>query len=323
MKGIILAGGSGSRLFPLTKITNKHLLPVYKKPMIYYPLETLAQAGIKDIMIVSGKGHAGHFLELLGSGQSFGVNLSYSIQEEAGGIAQALNLTRRFVDNDKVIVFLGDNILEDDITQAVQDFEKTTMGAKIFLKEVQHPEHYGIAQINNHKIENIVEKPQEFISNLAVVGVYMYDSQVWDVIHTLKPSNRGELEITDVNNFYVQQGTMKHDILKGWWADCGESIDTWLDANNLLANRQDSFLSPKNKEQIEKMSQKIISETLEVMKKQITNFENPNPSTPPKHTSALKNKKVFEKPSPDQEKLMEAIVQDEDAPFDINNYYSK
>ncbi len=207
LKGVILAGGTGSRLYPLTKVTNKHLLPVYDKPMIYYPIETLRDAGIKDIMIVSGKGHAGHFLELLGSGREFGVNLSYAIQEEAGGIAQALSLTKEFVDDDKMVVILGDNIFEDNLSPAIEEFKKTSIGAGIFLKEVEHPEHYGVARIDGDKITEIIEKPKQFISNMAVVGMYMYDNQVWDVIKNLKPSGRGELEITDVNNFYIKQGT--------------------------------------------------------------------------------------------------------------------
>lgn len=237
MKGIILAGGTGSRLAPLTNVTNKHLLPVYDKPMIYYPISTLVNAGIKDIMIVSGKGHAGQFLELLRSGKDLGANFSYGVQEEAGGIAQALSLCEDFADQEKIVVILGDNILQDDISGAVNDFIKQEKGAKIFLKEVENPKSFGVAEIAGDKIVNIIEKPQEPKSNLAVIGVYMFDSQVWEVIKTLKPSGRGELEITDVNNFYCQQGTMTFDILKGWWGDGGESFDSLLRAGLLAAGK--------------------------------------------------------------------------------------
>jgi len=235
MKGIILAGGTGSRLDPLTRVTNKHLLPVYNKPMIYYPIETLVNAGIKDIMIVSGKGHAGHFLELLKSGEEFGARFSYGVQEEAGGIAQALGLCEDFSDHQKIAVILGDNILEDNIIEAVNNFQKQEKGAKIFLKEVNNPQSFGVAIIENNKIIKIEEKPKEPKSNLAVIGVYFYDSQVWEVIKNLKPSGRGELEITDVNNYYVEKGEMTYEILRGWWGDGGESFDSLLLANNLAA----------------------------------------------------------------------------------------
>ncbi|MBI4262261.1 NTP transferase domain-containing protein [Candidatus Uhrbacteria bacterium] len=238
MKGIILAGGNGTRLSPLTKVTNKHLLPVYDRPMIYYPIQTLVDAGITEIMIVSGKGHAGHFLELLRSGSEFGAHFSYGVQEEAGGIAQALSLCEDFSDHKKVMVILGDNILEDNIRAAAQAFEKQDRGAKVFLHSVEHPQHYGIALLEHNKLTKIVEKPKENLGNLAVTGVYMYDSQVWDVVKTLKPSGRGELEITDVNNFYVQQGTMTHEVLNGWWGDGGESVDSLLEAANLVAAKR-------------------------------------------------------------------------------------
>jgi len=182
MKGIILAGGSGSRLYPLTKVTNKHLLPVYNKPMIYYPIQTLIDAGIQDIMIISGKGHAGHFLELLGSGKEFKAKFSYGIQEEAGGIAQALKICEEFVDNEKMVVILGDNILEDNIKQDVEDFRKQEKGAKIFLKSVKNPESFGVAEIKGDRIINIEEKPESPKSDLITIGLYMYDNQVWDVI---------------------------------------------------------------------------------------------------------------------------------------------
>ncbi|HLC89760.1 MAG TPA: sugar phosphate nucleotidyltransferase [Patescibacteria group bacterium] len=238
MKGIILAGGTGSRLDPLTRVTNKHLLPVYDRPMIYYPIQTLVKAGITDIMIVSGKGHAGQFLELLQSGKEFGAKFSYGVQEEAGGIAQALAICQDFADNDKVAVMLGDNILEDDISQAVKDFEKQEKGAKIFLKEVENPKSFGVAQISGEKIVEIEEKPKNPKTNLAVIGVYLYDHQVWAAIKTLKPSARGELEITDVNNFYVKKGEMTFEILRGWWGDGGESFDSLLAAGNLVVKRK-------------------------------------------------------------------------------------
>lgn len=221
MKGVILAGGLGTRLNPLTKVTNKHLLPLYHKPMIFFPLETLASAGIKDILIVSGPGHAGHFLNLLGSGKEFGANLYYEIQEQAGGIAQALDLAQNFAAGQKIAVILGDNIFEDNISKAVQDFEVQNQGAKVFLKTVPDPKRFGVAQIEGDKIVNIEEKPQEPKSNLAVTGLYMYDNRVFDIIKDTKPSARGELEITDVNNAYVKKGTMTYETLNGFWSDAG------------------------------------------------------------------------------------------------------
>lgn len=238
MKGIILAGGTGSRLDPLTKVTNKHLLPVYNKPMIYYPIETLVKAGITDIMVVSGKGHAGQFLELLKSGKEFGANFSFGVQEEAGGIAQALGLCEDFSDQEKIVVILGDNILQDNIASAAQAFEKQPAGAKIFLKQVDNPSSFGIAELAGDKIKSIEEKPAKPKSNLAVVGVYMYDNQVWQAIKTLKPSGRNELEITDVNNFYVGKDEMTFEVLKGWWGDGGESFDSLLRAANLVAEQE-------------------------------------------------------------------------------------
>ncbi len=236
MKGVILAGGTGSRLFPLTKITNKHLLPVYNKPMIYYPIETLVNAGVNDILIVTGGNHAGEFLPLLGNGSEFGLkHLNYTYQARAGGIAEALGLAEHFIDNDKVIVMLGDNVIEGNICAAVRDFEKQGRGAKILLKEVDNPREYGVAELSGDRIVRIEEKPAEPKSNLAVIGIYMYDSEVFDIIKTLKPSRRGELEITDVNNAYIERGTMTYDILQGWWGDSGESIDALLRVSNLVA----------------------------------------------------------------------------------------
>jgi glucose-1-phosphate thymidylyltransferase len=218
MKGIILAGGTGSRLFPLTKVTNKHLLPVYDKPMIYYPLQTLVDAGIEEIMIVSGRGHAGHFLELLGSGIDFGVQLTYEIQEGAGGIAQALGLAQRWANNDSVTVILGDNIFEDSVRDAVRSF---TSGARVFLKEVPDAQRFGVAEINGNRIVSIEEKPRVPKSNLAVTGLYIYDAGVFRVVRDLKPSARGELEITDVNNAYVAKDQMTFSLLNGFWSDAG------------------------------------------------------------------------------------------------------
>ncbi len=218
MKGIILAGGTGSRLYPLTKVTNKHLLPVYDRPMISYPIQTLVDAGIKEIMIVSGRGHAGHFLELLGSGADLGVKFTYEIQEEAGGIAQALGLAESFADEDDVTVILGDNIFQDNIREDVSNFKD---GAKIFLKEVPDAHRFGVAELKGNKVAGIMEKPREPKSNFAVTGLYIYSKNVFKVIKNLKPSARGELEITDVNNYFVNNGTMEYRILDGFWSDAG------------------------------------------------------------------------------------------------------
>ena len=218
MKGIILAGGTGSRLYPLTKVTNKHLLPVYDQPMIYYPLYTLVNAGITEIMIVSGRGHAGHFLELLGSGAELGVRLTYEIQEKAGGIAEALGLADRWTDDENVAVVLGDNIFEDTIKADVASF---TSGAKIFLKEVPDASRFGVAELGKDRVISIEEKPKSPKSNYAVTGLYLYDSKVFSIIKKLKPSGRGELEITDVNNAYLKKNRMQYAILKGYWSDAG------------------------------------------------------------------------------------------------------
>ncbi|MFA6268554.1 MAG: sugar phosphate nucleotidyltransferase [archaeon] len=216
MKGVILAGGTGSRMLPLTKVTNKHLLPVYNKPMIYYPLQTLIDMGIKEILIVSGPGHAGHFLNLLGSGKEFGVKLSYAIQEEAGGIAQALALAEDFSDAKPVTVILGDNIYEDKF-----DISEFNEGAMIFLKEVPDPQRFGVAELNGKNVVSIEEKPISPKSNYSVTGLYVYDSKVFEIIKTMKPSKRGELEITDVNNAYIKMGKMKANFVKGFWSDAG------------------------------------------------------------------------------------------------------
>ena len=223
MKGVILAGGYGTRLAPLTRVTNKHLLPVYHKPMIYYPIECLVRTGIEDIMIVTGGNNAGEFLELLGNGRDFGLReLHYSYQDGAGGIAEALGLTRDFVDNDKVVVILGDNIIENNICKPVEDFHKQSHGAKVLLKEVPDPQRFGVAEVDpKGNVLSIEEKPKQPKSNYAVIGIYMYDNLVYDIVSDLKPSDRGELEITDVNNAYIQKGALTSDILEGWWTDAG------------------------------------------------------------------------------------------------------
>ena len=237
LKGIILAGGLGRRLGPLTKITNKHLLPVYDRPMIYYPLTSLVQAGIKDIMIVTGGNHAGEFLRLLGSGQAFGLkHIHYTYQEGEGGIAQALSLARHFARRSRIVVILGDNILEHSIRSQVDRFRAQEKGARVLLKEVEDPERFGVAVVRGNKIASIEEKPRKPKSHLAVTGVYMYDEKVFDIISALKPSRRGELEITDVNNAYLRRGELEFDILKGWWTDSG-TFDSLLRANTLVAKK--------------------------------------------------------------------------------------
>lgn len=238
LKGIILAGGLGKRLGPLTKITNKHLLPIYNRPMIYYPITLLVEAGIKDILIVTGGNHAGEFLRLLGNGQAFGLtHINYTYQEGEGGIAQALGLARHFAAGSKIVVVLGDNILESSIRQHVDRFRRQESGARVLLKKVSDPERFGVATLRGKKIISIEEKPKHPRSNLVVTGVYMYDERVFEIIQTLKPSHRGELEITDVNNAYVRRGKLEFDILKGWWTDSG-TFDSLLRANQLVAKKE-------------------------------------------------------------------------------------
>lgn len=221
MKGVILAGGSGSRLHPCTKVTNKHLLNVYDKPMIYYPLGTLIRAGVKDILIISGPEYAGHFLRLLGSGKDFNAKFTYEIQEGSLGIAHALSLAEDFVDNNKFVTILGDNIFEDNISRHVHDFMNGVDGAKILLKEVDSPERFGVAEIKNKKLIGIEEKPKKPKSNLIVTGCYMYDSSVFDFIKKLKPSKRNEYEISDVNNYYIKKKSISYAVLDGFWSDAG------------------------------------------------------------------------------------------------------
>jgi len=238
MKGIILAGGLGTRLRPLTKVTNKHLMHVYQKPMIFYPLETLVDAGITEIMVVTGGNNAGDFLRLLGNGKEFGLHhLHYAYQEGEGGIAEALSLARFFADEDPICVILGDNILEDSIRPYAENFRKQNGGAKIILKEVPDPQRFGVPELEGDKVMKVYEKPQVAPSKYAVTGVYMYDQRVFDIIGTLERSDRGELEITDVNNRYIELGQMTYDILEGWWTDAG-TIESLLLANNLVAKKE-------------------------------------------------------------------------------------
>jgi glucose-1-phosphate thymidylyltransferase len=240
MKGIVLAGGTGSRLFPLTKITNKHLLPIYDKPMIYYPIQTLVEAGIRDIMIVTGGRNSGDFLRLLANGKEFGLrHLNYTYQEGEGGIADALSLTEHFADGDRICVILGDNIIEKSIRHAVESFERQEKGAMILLKEVPDAERFGVAEIDGDRILGIEEKPARPKSNFAVTGIYLYDATVYEKVRGLVPSKRGELEITDVNNAYIREGTMKFSFLDGWWTDAGTFESLLRAANLVAASRRD------------------------------------------------------------------------------------
>ncbi len=238
MKGVILAGGLGSRLRPLTKVTNKHLLPIYDKPMIYYPIETLVQAGIRDIMIVTGGNSAGDFLRLLGNGSDFGLkDIYYTYQEGEGGIADALKLCEHFAEGSSIAVILGDNILQDDISPYVRAFEAQKSGARILLKHVEDPERFGVPELDGDRIVRIEEKPANPKSDYAVTGIYMYDSRVFDFCRDLKPSSRGELEITDVNNAYIDAGDMYYDVLDGWWTDAGQ-FESLYRATQLVARER-------------------------------------------------------------------------------------
>ncbi len=244
IKGVVLAGGTGSRLYPLTKITNKHLLPVYDKPMIYYPIETLVNAGIRDIIVVTGGKNAGDFLRLLANGKEFGLShVNYAYQEGEGGIAEALSLVEPFVDGGRMCVTLGDNIIEGNIVQAVNEFLQQPRGAKVLLKEVQDACRFGVAELRDGRVVSIEEKPRVPKSSFAVTGIYLYDHTVFDKIRTLKPSDRGELEITDVNNQYIAEGALTYEILHGWWTDAG-TFESLRRASNLVAetgaNKMDS-----------------------------------------------------------------------------------
>jgi glucose-1-phosphate thymidylyltransferase len=253
MKGVVLAGGTGSRLNPLTRVTNKHLLPVYDKPMVYYPIQTLVNAGIKEILLVTGGKNSGDFLRLLGNGREFGLkHLNYTYQEGEGGIADALGLAEYFASGEPICVILGDNIIEENICEAVEKYKKQDHGAKILLKEVSDAQRFGVAEIRDGLVVNIEEKPAVPKSNYAVVGIYFYDATVFQKIRSLKPSGRGELEITDVNNFYVKEAAMTFEILKGWWTDAG-TFESLRRANNLVAK------TGANKMKIEKISTKVIA----------------------------------------------------------------
>ncbi len=235
MKGVVLAGGLGTRLHPLTKVTNKHLLPVYMKPMVYYPIEALVRAGIDEIMIVTGGNSAGDFLRLLGNGSEFGLgHINYTYQEGEGGIAEALGLCREFVDDEKVAVILGDNLFEKSIRASAEAFEAQEKGARILIKEVPDPERFGVPRLDGDRITEIIEKPEDPPSSYAVTGLYFFDEQVWDVIDGLEPSARGELEITDVNNHYVRKGEMAYSVLEGWWTDAG-TFESLRRATELVA----------------------------------------------------------------------------------------
>jgi glucose-1-phosphate thymidylyltransferase len=243
MKGVILAGGLGSRLRPLTNVTNKHLLPVYDRPMIYYPLESLVEAGIRDILIVTGGNDAGDFLRLIGNGAAFGLkHVNYTYQKGEGGIAEALRLSEHFADGEKIAVILGDNIFESKITPFVELFKRQPVGAKILIKKVPDPERFGVVTFRRGRVVSIQEKPKHPKSPYIVTGIYLYDAQVFDIIKTLRPSARGELEITDVNNAYIRRGQMTYSILRGWWSDCG-TFESLFRANQLVARKSRKPLS--------------------------------------------------------------------------------
>jgi glucose-1-phosphate thymidylyltransferase len=239
VKGVVLAGGSGTRLHPLTRITNKHLLPIYNRPMVSYAIEALVKAGVTEIMLVTGGTHAGEFLRLLGNGHEFGIErLSYAYQERAGGIAEALGLAERFVDGDRVVVMLADNVLERSIQRAVEHFEQQKEGARVLLARVEDPEHLrhlGVPEFDGERrLVGIVEKPADPPSEFAVTGIYFYDATVFEVIPTLQPSGRDELEITDVNNWYVARSAMEYEVVEGFWGDAGESIDAYYAVNDFV-----------------------------------------------------------------------------------------
>lgn len=233
VKGVVLAGGTGSRLMPLTKVTNKHLLAVGRKPMVYYPIEKLLSAGIEEILIVTGVEHMGHVVSLLGSGRDFGCRFTYKVQDEAGGIAQALGLTEDFSHGGRIAVILGDNIFKASLKEYADNFRAQKAGARLLLKQVRNPERFGVAEISDRRVISIEEKPKKPKSNYAVTGIYFYDSNVFDIIRALKPSGRGELEITDVNNAYIAKGQLAYDILEGWWTDAG-TFDSLNMANELV-----------------------------------------------------------------------------------------
>jgi glucose-1-phosphate thymidylyltransferase len=243
MKGIVLAGGTGSRLNPLTRVTNKHLLPIYDKPMVYYPIQTLVNAGIQEILLVTGGKNAGDFLRLLGNGRDFGLkHLNYTYQEGEGGIAEALGLAEYFAGSEPICVILGDNIIENNIRDAVEKFKKQKDGAKILLKKVTDAQRFGVAEVRGNHVVGIEEKPKAPKSDFAVIGIYLYDKTVFEKIRRLKPSGRGELEITDVNNFFIQEGKLTYEVLDGWWTDAG-TFESLLRANSLVAETGANKLS--------------------------------------------------------------------------------
>jgi glucose-1-phosphate thymidylyltransferase len=246
MKGVVLAGGTGTRLNPLTRVTNKHLLPVFDKPMVYYPIQTLVNAGIHEILLVTGGKNAGDFLRLLGNGRAFGLkHLNYTYQEGEGGIAEALGLAEYFAAGEPICVVLGDNIIENNICHAVEAFKKQKQGAKVFLKEVEDAQRFGVAEIRGNRVVGIEEKPTAPKSKYAVIGVYLYDSTVFQKISRLKPSGRGELEISDVNNFYIEEDKLSYEILDGWWTDAG-TFDSLLRANALVAKTGANKMAEKH-----------------------------------------------------------------------------
>jgi glucose-1-phosphate thymidylyltransferase len=236
MKGVVLAGGKATRLRPLTKVTNKHLLPIYDKPLIYYPLQAMARAGVSEVLVITNPEHAGHFIQLLGSGREFGLKIAYELQEEAGGLAQAVGLAKGFVGQEKLLVLLGDNIFTDDLRGAAERFAAQDQGAVVFGVEMENPEHYGVIEMDGERVVGIEEKPKQPKSNLIQTGIYMYDARVWSFMEGLSPSGRGELEITDLNNLYVQEGSLRCEILDGYWIDAGTSHDELLSANIAVAD---------------------------------------------------------------------------------------
>lgn len=248
MKGVVLAGGTGSRLNPLTRVTNKHLLPIYDKPMVYYPIQTLVNAGIHEILLVTGGKNAGDFLRLLGNGRDFGLkHLNYTYQDGEGGIADALALAEHFADGDSICVILGDNIIQRNICEAVANFREQGEGAKILLKEVTDAQRFGVAEVRGDHVIGIEEKPKHPKSSYAVIGIYLYDQTVFRKIRRLKPSGRGELEITDVNNFYIEEGKLTYEILEGWWTDAG-TFESLLRANTLVAETGANKLSQRHEQ---------------------------------------------------------------------------
>lgn len=243
MKGVILAGGKATRLRPLTLVTNKHLLPIYNKPMIYYPLESMARAGIKDVLIIVSPSHAGSFLNLLSSGKSFGLRLTYEIQEESKGLADAVSIAKDFADEDDILVILGDNVFSYSLKSSVTRFSKKNSGATVFAVKHSKPQHYGVIELNGKKVVSIIEKPKKPKSNLIQTGVYLYDKNVFKYINKLKPSKRGELEITDLNNIYLANRELRCEIIDDTWIDAGTSYDELLKANQLAKKLHSTHIS--------------------------------------------------------------------------------